>query len=274
MSEKKWNIDKNLGTQADTYIEKKFEEACERFPSGSKVLNEWRKRKEQYISYTDLIVIDYQHYSRHDVSHSIRILEAIELMLGVERVNELGAGDLWLLLETAYFHDIGMAVTYDDLVKIWGSSDFQKFLQSPAVQADADLRESRDWYIQMDNLVHDRDKLFSIEKEEEIAFEKTWPVELERKLLFLITAFIRKDHAKRCKAYLKKFASCSGGAIPDRLYQVVAEITVSHGESFSYLLRNLKGNHRVWGWIISIPSSLPHFCGWEICWIWTITGLI
>lgn len=240
MSEKKWNIDKNLGTQADTYIEKKFEEACERFPSGSKVLNEWRKRKEQYISYTDLIVIDYQHYSRHDVSHSIRILEAIELMLGVERVNELGAGDLWLLLETAYFHDIGMAVTYDDLVKIWGSSDFQKFLQSPAVQADADLRESRDWYIQMDNLVHDRDKLFSIEKEEEIAFEKTWPVELERKLLFLITAFIRKDHAKRCKAYLKKFASCSGGAIPDRLYQVVAEITVSHGESFSYLLRNLK----------------------------------
>lgn len=240
MSEKKWNIDKNLGTQADTYIEKKFEEACERFPNGKKVLNEWRKRKEQYISYTDLVVIDYQHYSRHDVSHSIRILEAIELILGVERVNELGAGDLWLLLETAYFHDIGMAVTYDDLVKLWGSSDFQKFLQSPAVQADSDLKESRDWYIQMNNLVHDRDKLFSIEKEEEIAFEKTWPVELERKLLFLITAYIRKDHAKRCKAYLKKFASCSGGAIPDRLYQIVAEVTMSHSESFSYLLCNLK----------------------------------
>ena len=103
-----WKIDRILGTQADTYIEKRFEEECETFPKGSKILNEWRQRKGQYISYTDTIVFDYQHYSRHDVTHSVKILEAIQLILGQERVNMLEAGDLWLLLESAYFHDIGI----------------------------------------------------------------------------------------------------------------------------------------------------------------------
>ena len=61
MSEKKWNIGREEWSQADSYIEKKFEEACGLFPGGHEILNEWRKRKEQYISYTNLIVIDYQH---------------------------------------------------------------------------------------------------------------------------------------------------------------------------------------------------------------------
>lgn len=240
MSEKKWNIGREEWSQADSYIEKKFEEACGLFPGGHEILNEWRKRKEQYISYTNLIVIDYQHYSRHDVTHSIRILQAIELVLGIERVNKLGAGDLWLLLETAYFHDIGMAVTYKELEELWDNDDFKDFLDSAEVKEDADLIEARNWYVEMDNLVNDRERFLNIENEEESVFDEKWAVELERKLLFLITAYIRKDHAKRCKKYLRRFSKYSSGSVPDRLYQVVAEITVAHGESFSYLRQNLK----------------------------------
>lgn len=237
---RKNNWSKDTGTQADSYIEKKFEEACELMAGGMKILNEWRRRKEQYISYTNLIIFDFQHYSRHDVTHSMKILEAIELILGEERVDKLDAGDLWLLLETAYFHDIGMAVTYEDLMKIWDSEEFREYLESGAVQADADLREAKNWFIQMDNLVHDRDKMFRIENEDETEFEQSWPIELERKLLFLITSFIRKNHAKRCKTYLKRFDGYQTGTIPERLYQVVAEIAVSHGEEFAYILDHLK----------------------------------
>lgn len=237
---RKNNWNKDIGTQANSYIEKRFEDACEFIANGEKMLNEWRRHKELYITYTSTIIFDFQHYSRHDVTHSVKILEAIELILGTERVDKLNAGDLWLLLEAAYFHDIGMAVTYEDLIEIWDSKDFHKYLESGMVQADADLREAKDWYVQMDNLVHDREKLLRIENEDEIEFEKNWPIELERKLLLLITSYIRRDHAKRCKVYLKRFEGNQTGSIPERLYQMVAEIAVSHGEKFTYVLEQLK----------------------------------
>lgn len=239
MSERdNWNV--TMGTQADTYIEKRFEEVCETFSKGFQILNEWRQRKEQYISYTNTIIFDYQHYSRHDITHSLKILESIELIIGKERIDSLSVGDLWLLLETAYFHDIGMAVTYEDLLEIWKSEEFKKFLCSTEVDSDQDLLESKNWYISMDKLVRNYKLLIDIEEEREEAFSDTWPLELERKLLFLVTAFIRKDHAKRCKKYLKRFSKYQSGAVPERLYQIVAEVSVSHGESFDYILKNLK----------------------------------
>ena len=166
-------------SQSDTYIEKRFEEACATFSDGNNVLNEWRQRKARYISYTSLIAFDSQHYSRHDVTHSIKILEAIELIVGKERIDELEAGDLWLLLESAYFHDIGMAVTYADLTEIWQSNDFKQFLNSSEVTQDRDLSDAKKCYEKMDDLVHHykERKLIDSEKEEEN--DDAWLIKLE-----------------------------------------------------------------------------------------------
>lgn len=38
-----WHTD--MGTQADTYIEKRFEEECEFLANGDSILNEWRREK-------------------------------------------------------------------------------------------------------------------------------------------------------------------------------------------------------------------------------------
>lgn len=233
-----WHTD--MGNQADTYIEKRFEEECEFLANGNSILNEWRQRKEQYISYTNTIIFDYQHFSRHDVTHSLKILESIELVIGRDRISSLSAGDLWLLLESAYFHDIGMAVTYTDLAEIWTSDEFKQFLNSAEVKNDPELLGSKNWYARMDELVRNRKEIYRIEYEEAVEFGDTWPLELERKLLFLVTAFIRKDHAKRCKKYLKRFSKSLNGSVPERLYQIVAEVAVSHGESFDYILKHLK----------------------------------
>ena len=74
------------------------------------------------------ITMDFQHYSRHDVTHSICILETIEQLLGKQRVDLLSAGDLWLLLEAAYSHDIGMATTYEQMIELWDEdTEFQRF---------------------------------------------------------------------------------------------------------------------------------------------------
>ena len=76
------------------------------------------------------------------MSHSINILNYIELLIGRNRVKLLSASDLWLLLETAYFHDIGMALTYEEMSKIWKSQEFRAYLQKVLEGNDSDLAEA------------------------------------------------------------------------------------------------------------------------------------
>lgn len=51
----------------------------------------------------------FPHYSRHDESHSKQILVNIERLLA-DNLSLLTATDTWLLLEAAYWHDIGMVI--------------------------------------------------------------------------------------------------------------------------------------------------------------------
>lgn len=44
-----------LESQANTFIERRFEVACSYLTGGSNILNEWRARKEEYISYTNSV---------------------------------------------------------------------------------------------------------------------------------------------------------------------------------------------------------------------------
>lgn len=49
----------------------------------------------------------YPHFSSHNASHSHQILVNIERLLD-KNIIELSATDTWLLLESAYWHDVGM----------------------------------------------------------------------------------------------------------------------------------------------------------------------
>ena len=54
----------------------------------------------------------FPHYTKHDVSHSYAILDSIERILGKEAIEKkLSVTDLWLLLCSAFYHDIGMRFT-------------------------------------------------------------------------------------------------------------------------------------------------------------------
>ncbi len=67
----------------------------------------------------------FPHYSLHDASHSRTILTQIGRVLGEERVKRLSATDLWLLLEAAFMHDIGMVVSDDQLREWLRDPEFQ-----------------------------------------------------------------------------------------------------------------------------------------------------
>ena len=232
-----WKKEKSE-SQADTLIERQFEIACSYLNEGADILNEWRARKLKYSSYTNMIVFDFQHYSKHDTSHSVNILESIELILGKERIQKLSAGDLWLLLECAYFHDIGMALLYTDLVELWSSEEFQKFVMDNIhniASKDADMKNAALWYKQADNLLRNRAKMENIENEEEMVFKEIWPVEMERNLLLLVAEYIRRDHANGSRKYLERFGSTSS-TIQVRLYKLVAVISATHGLGFESVM--------------------------------------
>ena len=138
-------------SQADTFIEFCFEMECAHKYEGKDVLTEWRLHKAQYCGIMDTIIYDFGHFSRHDASHSISILETMELVIGDERIVKLSRGDLWLLLECAYSHDIGMAVTGSELYELWRNPDFKEYLLNCLSSKDPDEKEAAQYYQHMDD---------------------------------------------------------------------------------------------------------------------------
>lgn len=58
----------------------------------------------------------FNHYSRHDSSHSRKILVNIAKLLG-DKIHLLSATDTWLIMEGAFLHDTGMLASREDIIR-------------------------------------------------------------------------------------------------------------------------------------------------------------
>jgi len=83
----------------------------------------------------------FPHFSRHDQSHSEQILINIERILGEKRIGLLSATDIWLLLEAAYWHDIGMVISRKALVDAFLNPDFQAYRRQVAADNSHELQK-------------------------------------------------------------------------------------------------------------------------------------
>ncbi len=226
---------------ADTYIEWVFENKCKQLSDGFRIITEWRKRKLQYVAVMKTITMDFQHYSRHDVTHSICILETIEQLLGKQRVDLLSAGDLWLLLEAAYSHDIGMATTYEQMIELWDEdTEFQRFIRTCIEEDMGDASKAALYYQQMDNLLHERKKMEELNGKEEFGFDRDWPVVSQYYIHVLVAEYIRKHHAERVDALFGEMDKETETLIPIRLYRMVVLVSQMHGREFDDILNELK----------------------------------
>ena len=227
------------GTQADTFIEWCFEQKCFDLSQGSILKNEWRNRKQAYISRLQTTIFDFQHFSRHDDSHSINILNSIELVLGRNRIKLLSASDLWLLLESAYFHDIGMALSDSQIREIWTSEEFHTYLQKTLAANDIDEKKAANYYLQIDNLLNGKGQLSGLESERRLEFSKEWPVDFRKNMSILTAAYVRKIHPQRSKTFMEaqsQLAQAQKDAgmpvIKSRMNRLVALISELHGLDF------------------------------------------
>lgn len=236
-------------SQADTYIERCFEEKCLNLTDGKLYKDQWREDKKIFCSYTAITGFDFQHYSMHDKSHSIAILNNIAMVLGDDRVEKLLASDLWLLLECAYSHDIGMSVTYEELCEIWETKEFEEFVRRKLDAEYSDAKKSVLVYEKMNDLIQKKDKMLEARKEEEleeyeteiedIFDKKSWPVVCERYIMMLYTDYIRKLHPEKSQIFMHNYGLEDGKSIQSRMYGIVAEVDLMHGKDFNDIFTGL-----------------------------------
>ena len=73
------------------------------------------------------IQVIFEEYTLHDISHSENVIKNMWKFIPAEVKENLNAMEMYLLILSAYLHDVGMAVSNDEKDKIRNSEEFLKF---------------------------------------------------------------------------------------------------------------------------------------------------
>ena len=125
---------------------------------------QWEFDKKNIPNALKAIAVVFPHYSLHDESHSVSILNNIVKMLSEEVVNKLSCSDLWLMLEAAYCHDLGMVVTAERLDSVLQGDDFLKHFMKIYVDEDHPLHEYSKSFCVKDGKLYFNDDEFQVDK--------------------------------------------------------------------------------------------------------------
>lgn len=222
------------------YIENRFMLLTEQNVNGEKLRTKWKSDKELYTGMTAVTVFDFQHYSLHDKSHSVRVLQNIELLLGRPQVDRLGLGDLWLLLQSAYFHDIGMSLCSEDIDKLWGEdSSFHSFLNDRLREGpyrdNVELYDAIEYHQKVDSMLNNKSKFNAVLQSDTEEPGPDWPIRLVQNTQYIVAEYVRQKHGTRSKNFFHRIfyenKAFAEGIIERRLYELIGTISFLHAES-------------------------------------------
>ena len=173
----------------------------------------------------------YPHFSSHNESHSQQILVNIERLLG-SNIDKLTATDTWLILEAAYWHDIGMLFNADEVQKVFEEDDFKEYVESLANDNTQDLHEfAKVWHEDGWNkaLINHSDPHTGVEKYRQ-----------------MIAEWYRRGHAKNSNSVVLDpfeklgISSPRTELLPKRIYRYLGQICWAHGLGFDdYVMKTL-----------------------------------
>ena len=177
----------------------------------------WCLNRESCTNALKNVLINYPHYSMHDANHSETIITKIEMLLE-ERVSELSPTDMWLILNAAYFHDLGMLLDYENVKEEWRKPEFKRYLKNLSESYDSDLSEAAKAVLNIKN------------------FESTYdfPVEIWHYVSQINASYFRSRHASMSKSYICNGNSLSSldlghnGMIKPRLINLLGSICEMH----------------------------------------------
>ena len=192
------------------------------------LMGQWEFDKKNIPNALKAIAIVFPHYSVHDESHSISILNNIVKMIGEEVVVKLSCTDLWFLLESAYSHDLGMVITADRLENALKNDDFLKHFMK--VSAD----ENHPCNIYTKCIIVKEGKLYF--KEDEFSIKQFDAIR------FLLADYFRGIHAENSKLTINDPVRGAGidsprSIIPPRLFALLSDICRAHTQGFDQVMK-------------------------------------
>ncbi|OTG96372.1 ATP-binding protein [Acinetobacter sp. ANC 3832] len=172
----------------------------------------------------------YPHFSNHNASHSQQILVNIERILGND-IDLLSAIDTWLILEAAYWHDVGMLVDAKNAKEVHSNPDFNFMIQTIANEKGHDLQKFCQAYVEQNWL----SAIGTVDH----------PFDGIEQYRQLVAEWFRRGHDKRVGKIVEDpfkdlgITSPRTELLPNRIYRYLGQICVSHGMSFDTLMETL-----------------------------------
>lgn len=215
-----------MSTQLIAHLKKK----CEADDNVKILLSQWEFDQKLVGKALENIGGFYPHFSNHNASHSQQILVNIERLLG-DDIDLLSATDTWLILEAAYWHDVGMLVDAKNAKEVHDNADFLFMIKNIANDKGHDLNSFCTAYEQggWTTAIGSEDRPFD-------------GVEKYRQL---IAEWFRRNHDKRIGGLLSDpfselgISSPRTELLPNRLYRYLGQICMSHGMYFDDVMQKL-----------------------------------
>lgn len=165
----------------------------------------------------------FPHYSLHDESHSATIINNIIRILGKDNFVKLSSIDIWLILEAAYWHDLGMVVSGEKMVESLKSPDFLQFLSEIIDDKKHSLHEFAVKFEVVDGKLKSKDSFYSLE--------------LNDSIKYILAEFFRWRHADRSKDIVNNplgeiHIVSPRGVIPQRIIKILGDICSCHTKNF------------------------------------------
>ena len=211
-------------------LQRHFEEVSGQQENLKLLHSQWQFDKKLIPKALQTIGGLFPHYSRHDQSHSDQILVNIERLLGDDRITLLSATDSWLLLEAAYWHDIGMVVPQKALQEAFQDPAFESYRQQVANSAGHELQKFA--------------QHFCTEVTKAFLGADTPLDAMEKFRVFMAEWFRRKHHTRSESAINNPWqelglSSPRTELIPKRLFRLLGQVCGLHGRSFEDVLSQL-----------------------------------
>ncbi len=189
---------------------------------------QWNYDKKVIPGALQAVTSLFPHYSLHDESHSITIINNIVRIIGKENVEKLSAIDIWLILEASYCHDVGMVVSSQDQIKALKSREFLDFFEEAINDTKHGLHEFAFKFVIKNDQINLKEPFVDLGVYDGIRF--------------ILAEYFRWSHSERSKEIINNpFKELSidspRGVIPPRIFKILGEICSSHTKDFGEVMK-------------------------------------
>lgn len=211
-------------------LEQHLIEICNSNAVYANLLSVWNINKKMCQDILSTVLMNYPHYTKHDISHCETIITNIELLLGEDAIKVLSPTDTWLLLHAAYLHDIGMVIECKNIERNWETKEFQDYLHELENSDDDALAKNAQFINSLGDKLRTKDDVIS------------WPVRVRYAVTLLVADYYRRRHGEDSKSHIKHMESVFhidlgfNGLIQQRLILLLSDIVCLHTKSSKKIL--------------------------------------